>query len=113
VQVKGGNKAKFTSLGQALGLEVSLSNNTVSFGEVTLGTTITRVIYVENKSRQPAIFQFVTDKKNVFSFSKREGVVKGRSDFRVVITFCPTDTINYYERVFCIVQSHLILVNVL
>jgi len=110
VRVKGGNEAKFTCLGQALGLQVSLSSNTVSFGEVTLGTTITRVLYVENKSKQPATFQFATDKKNVFSFSKREGVVKGRSDFRVVITFCPTDTINYYERVFCIVQNHLILV---
>lgn len=113
VRVKGGNEDEFTCLGQALGLQVSLSTKSVQFGEVTLGKTTSRVVYVQNLTKQQAIFQFVNDKKNVFSFSEREGVVKPKSDYRVVITFCPTDTINFYERVFCIVQNHLILVSFL
>eukprot|EP00826_Nyctotherus_ovalis_P020736 TRINITY_DN1654_c0_g6_i1.p1 TRINITY_DN1654_c0_g6~~TRINITY_DN1654_c0_g6_i1.p1 ORF type:complete len:373 (-),score=55.73 TRINITY_DN1654_c0_g6_i1:654-1772(-) len=111
-RVKGGNEDTFTCLGQALGLQVSLSTKSVQFGEVTLGKSNSRVIYVQNNSSQRAVFQFVNDKKNVFAFSKREGVVEAKSDFRVVITFCPTDTINFYERVFCIVQNHMILVSV-
>ena len=110
VHVKGGNEDEFTCLGQALGAEVSLSAKTVQFGEVTLGKTTNRVLYVHNASSQPATFQFINDKKNVFSLSKREGVVKSNSDFRIVITFCPTETINFYERVFCMIQNHLVLV---
>ncbi len=110
VRVKGGNEDEFTCFGQSLGLEVSLSAKSVQFGEVTLGKTTNRVLYVHNASTQPATFQFVNDKKNVFSFSKKEGTVKPNSDFRIVITFTPTDTINFYERVFCIVQNHMILV---
>jgi len=110
VLVKGGNTEEFSCFGQALGVEVSLSAKSIQFGEVTLGKTTNRVLYVHNASSQDATFQFINDKKNVFSFSKREGTIKPNSDFRIVITFCPTETINFYERVFCIVQNHLILV---
>ncbi len=110
VKVKGGNEDEFTCIGQALGAEVTLSAKSVQFGEVTLGNTTSRVLYLHNDSSQSATFQFANDKKNAFSFSKREGTIKPRSDFRIVITFTPTDTINFYERVFCIVRNHLILV---
>ena len=110
VKIKGGNEDEFTCLGQALGVEVGLSAKSVQFGEVTLGNTTNRVLYIHNDSSQPATFQFLNDRKNVFSFSKREGVIKPKSDFRIVITFVPTETINFYERVFCIVKNHLILV---
>lgn len=109
VRIKGGNEDEFSCFGQALGLDVSLSAKSVQFGEVTLGKTTSRVIYVHNASSQSATFQFVNDQKNVFSFSKREGMIKPRSDFRIVITFCPTETINFYERVFCVVKNHLVL----
>lgn len=110
VKIKGGNEEEFTCLGQGLGVEVGLSAKTVQFGEVTLGNTTNRVLYIHNYSSQVAHFSFLNDKKNVFSFSKREGTIKPNSDLRIVITFSPTDTINFHERVFCIVKNHLILV---
>lgn len=113
VRVKGGNEGEFTCAGQALGVEVSLSAKTVQFGEVTLGNTTNRVLYIHNGTNQPATFQFLNDRKNAFSFSKREGLAKPHSDFRIVITFTPTDTINFYERVFCMVKNHLILVRII
>ena len=110
VKVKGGNEDEFTCVGQALGVEVSLSAKSVQFGEVTLGNTTNRLLYIRNDSNQPATFQFLNDRKNAFSFSMTEGVIKPHSDFRIVIIFAPTETINFYERVFCIVKNHLILV---
>ena len=84
VKVKGGNEDGFTCIAQSLGLQVSLSTKSVHFGEVTLGKTTNRVIYVQNMSSRPATFQFINDRKNIFSYSKREGVVAPKSDFRVI-----------------------------
>lgn len=111
VKVKGGNEEQLNCTGQALGVEVGLSAKSIQFGEVTYGNTTNRVLHIHNYSSQAATFQFINDRKNVFSFSKKEGVIKPHSDFRIVITFCPTDTINFYERIFCIVKNHIILVS--
>jgi hypothetical protein len=49
------------------------------------------------------------DNKNLFSFSKVEGTVGARSSVRIIITFSPQYTMNYYERVFCVVRNHQVL----
>ena len=49
------------------------------------------------------------DRKNLFSFSKLEGTVAAHSSQRIIITFLPLETVNYYERIFCIVKNHKIL----
>jgi len=110
IKVKGGNVDSLNCTGQSLGVEVGLSAKSIQFGEVTLGNTTARVLYIHNYSSQLATYQFINDRKNAFSFSKKEGLIKPHSDERILITFSPTDTINFYERVFCIVKNHLILV---
>ena len=62
-----------------------------------------------NSSDLQTTFQFITDKSNVFSFSQSEGVVKKNSASRIIITFNPVQTGNYYERVFCMVRNHKVL----
>ena len=62
-----------------------------------------------NDSDLPTTFQFFTDDKNVYSFSKIEGVVNAKSQTRIIVTFTPQATTNYYERIFCVVRNHSVL----
>lgn len=74
-----------------------------------LGSTTNRLVNIVNCSDLPTTFQFVTDKKNMFSFSKVEGQVAANSSTRIIITFTPTATTNFYERIFCMVRQHSVL----
>jgi hypothetical protein len=46
---------------------------------------------------------------NMFAFSITQGVVPARASVRVIITFNPTETTYYYERVFWLVRNHKLL----
>lgn len=102
----GGNEAEFSVKGYAEGVTTSLSNKSVHFGEVQIGQTTNRLLNIVNDSDLPTQFQFMNDKKNIFSFSKIEGVVNAHSSTRIIINFTPTETVNYYERIFCMVRNH-------
>jgi hypothetical protein len=106
---KGGNTVDFELKGSATGYDVQLSTKSIDFGEIQLGTTTSRVLTVHNMSDLPIPFQFFNDKKNVFSLSATEGVVKGKSTFRIIVTFNPPNTMNYYERIYCLVSNHGVL----
>lgn len=106
INVKGGNFMKFACMGQALGNDVSLSNTSIHFGEVQLEQTTNRLLNIVNDGDQPTTFQFYSDYSNVFAFSKMEGVVNPHSQVRIIIEFFPQKTVNYYERVFCVVRNH-------
>jgi hypothetical protein len=95
--------------GEAEGYDVSLSTKSVSFGEVSVGTTCSRLINVCNNSDVMATFQFQSSKDNLFSLSSTEGIVKPYSFQRVIITFTPPKTGTFHERVFCLVRHHLVL----
>ena len=109
VSAFGGNEIEFSCKGQADGYDVALSSTTIQFGEVQVEQTTNRLLNVVNNSDLPTSFQFFTDKSNLFSFSVTEGTVKPHSSQRVIITFSPPRTGNYYERVFCLVKNHKVL----
>ena len=109
VKSHAGNELQIVCKGQAKGYEVELSSKTVNFGEVQIDNTTNRLLNVINASDLPTSFQFITDKSNMFSFSVTEGTVKPMSSVRVIITFKPVKTGNYYERVFCMVKNHKVL----
>ena len=45
----------------------------------------------------------------MFSFSKSEGTLPAKTATRIIVTFTPQATVNYYERVFCLVRNHSVL----
>lgn len=92
-----------------MGYDVHLSAKNMNFGEVTLGNSTNRLVNVVNNSDLATSFQFLVDQKNLFSFSISEGVVPAKSSVRVIISFTPVDTLNYYERVFCLIRNHKLL----
>lgn len=91
------------------GYDVQLSSKSVHFGEVQTEQTTNRLLNVVNNSDLPTSFQFFTDKSNMYSFSMTEGIVKAHASQRIIITFSPQRTGNYYERIFCLVKNHSVL----
>ena len=89
IKTLGGNDLSFACHGVANGFNVGLSNKTIHFGEVQVGSNTNRLLNIVNESDLPTSFQFVTDNKNVFSFSKTEGTANGKSSTRIIITFTP------------------------
>jgi len=76
-------------VGQALGNDVSLSSNSIHFGEVQQLSTTNRLLNICNDSDQPTTFQFFSDQSNIFAFSKIEGTVNPHSQVRIIIEFYP------------------------
>jgi hypothetical protein len=109
IKAKGEIKISISCYGVGIGYDVHLSAKSMNFGEVSLGNSLNRLVNVVNNSDLEASFQFLVDQKNLFSFSISEGVVPARSSVRVIITYTPLDTINYYERVFCLIRNHKLL----
>lgn len=109
IRSKGGNHISISCFGIGIGYDVHLSAKSMNFGEVSLGNTTNRLVNVVNNSDLATSFQFLVDRKNLFSFSVTEGVVPARGSVRVIITFDPQDTVNYYERVFCLIRNHKLL----
>ena len=109
VKVNGGNEERFTCTGSAIGMNVYLSSKSINFGEISQESSTNRLLNIVNDSDSPAHYQFLCDKKNIFSFSKVEGVVPPKSSERIIILFRPNQTVNYYERIFCMVRNHKVL----
>ena len=105
----GGNQIEFSCQGLAEGYDVDLSTKTIQFGEVQESQTTNRLLNVVNNSDLPTAFQFFSDKNNLFSFSLTEGIVKPHASQRIIITFSPQRTGNYYDRIFCLVRNHKVL----
>lgn len=104
-----GNELQFSCKGEATGFEVELSAKSLNFGEVQLDSSTNRVVNVVNNSDLPTTFQFISDSSNMFGFSKTQGTVKPNSFTRIIVTFNPNKTGNFYERVFCVVRNHKLL----
>ena len=62
-----------------------------------------------NNSEIDTEFEFYTDSNNIFLFSDIKGVVARNSQRKVIIEFRPRNTINYYERVYCLIRNHCLL----
>jgi hypothetical protein len=54
----GGNECTLSCRGEAEGYDVALSTKSVSFGECSVGTSVSRLINVCNNNDVPATFQF-------------------------------------------------------
>jgi cilia- and flagella-associated protein 65 len=122
VSTPGGNTARVVCAGHGLGAgsiprtlnsaahRVSLSHSSLNFGNVELGGETTRSLFIVNDSKAPAQFQFVAEANGFFRFKRTDGVVPAMSKTHVDIKFHPNAPINYYRRVFCLVQNQAVVV---
>lgn len=110
VKTPGGNSVRVCCMGYGCGPTVSLSTNSINFGDVRRGGYVQKQITITNTSNIPAWFQFDTEKDGVFRFDKTSGVIGPQKSLFVTIRFSPTKPINYYKRVFVLLRNQASLV---
>jgi hypothetical protein len=84
-----------------------MNTNSLDFGTIELGKSVSKLIVLKNDSNEAAMFQFTCEPKGVFSLNlaNSQGVVPPKASTEVKVTFTPQDCMNYHKRVFCLVQN--------
>ena len=108
LSTKGGNKVMFSCSGSCKPLKTWVGAKSVNFKSVPLGNQIKKLFRVYNDSDLPTEFQIYHDNSGAFFFDVTEGVIPGKSNVRVNVTFRPYETMIYYQRVFCIIRNHIL-----
>ena len=106
LSTKGGNKLMFSCSGYCRPLKTWVGAKTVNYKSVPLGNQIKKLFRVYNDSDIPTEFQIYHDNSGAFIFDVTEGIIPGKSNVRVNVTFRPYETMIYYQRVFCIIRNH-------
>ncbi|CAD8141208.1 unnamed protein product [Paramecium octaurelia] len=110
---QGGNELTFECVGSAVEHAVYLSEKSINFGEIKIGNQATKLLTIHNDSDLATSYQFYTDMNNIFSFNKIRGLIQGKSFDRIIVTFTPRHTINYYERVYCVASNQIKFVDLI
>ena len=106
LSTKGGNKLMFSCSGSCRPLKTWVGAKNVNFKSVALGNQIKKLFRIYNDSDIPTEFQIYHDNSGAFFFDVTEGIIPGKSNVRVNVTFRPYETIMYYQRVFCLIRNH-------
>lgn len=88
------------------GPEVVLDCDYLDMGVVESGKFSAKSFKVVNNSDVPAAFQFMIDcNQSVFKLEATCGLLPGNGSQVIIIHFSPTNPINYYRRLTCLVQN--------
>ena len=71
---------------------------------------MSKLIRLYNDSEEPTTFQIHHNNDGPFKILETEGVIGAKTNVRVNVIFKPNDTMTYYERVFCLIRNHNVLV---
>ncbi|KAJ3413734.1 hypothetical protein HDV05_007637 [Chytridiales sp. JEL 0842] len=99
-----GNKIRIICTGSGVGPKVTFNTQIVNFNDVPAGTTVTRPLYIQNSCTTPAFYQFLAEPNSIFRIDRPWGVINPHSSVALTIKFSPTEPINYYRRLYCLVE---------
>ena len=99
-----GNTIRITCIGCGIGPNIILSPQTVNFHDVLAGTNVTRALHLQNLSSIPAFYQFQTESTSVFGIDKPWGTISPNSSIVLTVKFSCIEPINYYRRVYCLIE---------
>ena len=91
--------------GTAIGPTASLTATTLQFGSVVSGTSVKRVLDVQNHSDVPLFWQMDSDKTGTWRLDVDRGAVPPREKQRVLVTFAPAEPANYHRRILVLVRD--------
>jgi cilia- and flagella-associated protein 65 len=100
-----GNTIRLALSGEGVGPSVSLEPSVLNFNDIPARTAITKVFHLKNESVVPASFQFNIDKTSSFQLDKLCGTINPNSVIPIQVKICPTEPMNYYRKVFCLVEN--------
>ncbi|KAJ3334134.1 hypothetical protein HDU76_008596 [Blyttiomyces sp. JEL0837] len=99
-----GNSIRIACTGRGVGPRVTLNTDVVNFNDVPANSTATRPLYIQNSSSTHAFYQFLSEPNSLFRVDKPWGVINPNSAVALTVKFSPTEPINYYRRVYCLVE---------
>ena len=79
--------------------------NSVQFGDVEVGKTVTKVVIVQNNSALPCTFHFQAEDKGLFNFSHVSGIAPARLETAIKVTFRPEYAGNFVRRIYCLLEN--------
>lgn len=109
IKTVSGNTVALTCRAVGVGPSVSLSCSVLNFGDVNTGTTLSRAMSISNDSDFPTYYQFDLPSDATFNVSKPSGVIGKHSKIDFTVKFSPTECMNYWRPVFCLVENHKVL----
>lgn len=109
VKTTGGNKARFSCIGNSLALSTGISCKAVNFNSIELASQMTKLLRLYNDSEEQTTYQFFYNNDGPFYIHETQGVIEAKSNIRVNITFKPKETMSYYDRVFCLIKNHFLI----
>ena len=107
----GGNTTRVQCCGAAIGPTVTISQDTIFYGDVELGSRAKKVIQINNHSDLPVSFEFTgagdTSITNDASFliDTMRGIIPAKLHISIGVTFQPLVAINFYKRIFCQIKD--------
>ncbi|KAJ3221474.1 hypothetical protein HK099_003484 [Clydaea vesicula] len=100
-----GNTIRITCKGAGIGPTVSFTSSIINFNDVPENTTVMRALHIHNHSATTAFFQFLTEPNSTFKIDKISGTINPNSSLPLTIKFQPKEALNYYRRVYCLVEN--------
>ncbi|KAI8834503.1 hypothetical protein BC829DRAFT_448428 [Chytridium lagenaria] len=104
ITTQSGNTLQIICSGSGIGPRVVLNTSIINFNDVPSNTTVIRPLYLQNHSPIAAFYQFLTEPNSTFEIDKPWGTINPNSSVALTIKFCPVEPINYYRRVYCLVE---------
>ena len=100
-----GNSTRITASSCGVGPKVSLEPNLLNFNDIPAGSSVIRTFSMKNESNIPTSFQFLIEKNSTFKVDKLYGTIGPNSVISLQVKLCPNEPINYYRRVYCLVEN--------
>ncbi|EFJ47120.1 hypothetical protein VOLCADRAFT_92245 [Volvox carteri f. nagariensis] len=94
----GGNTISLNLRGTAVAPIITLSARAFNFGNVAVGASASRVLYIRNHSAVPVPYDFQVEPLDVFAISRVRGVLAPEATAHVTITFRAAVPANYWRR---------------
>ena len=82
-----------------------MSSQIVNFGDVLAGETVTRALTIHNTTNSVSFYQFLTEKNGTFRIDKPFGTLNPNSSVVLTLKFAANEPINYYKRIYCLVEN--------
>jgi hypothetical protein len=105
VECPAGNKLTITASGSSVGPTLELSAPAVNFGSCPIYERHQHVVNLSNPNTVAVAYHVQAEKFGMFEFQNERGVLPPLSSTFITVAFCPELPLNYYRRVFVLVQN--------
>eukprot|EP00201_Polytomella_parva_P002062 CAMPEP_0175076276 /NCGR_PEP_ID=MMETSP0052_2-20121109/22612_1 /TAXON_ID=51329 ORGANISM="Polytomella parva, Strain SAG 63-3" /NCGR_SAMPLE_ID=MMETSP0052_2 /ASSEMBLY_ACC=CAM_ASM_000194 /LENGTH=531 /DNA_ID=CAMNT_0016345347 /DNA_START=36 /DNA_END=1628 /DNA_ORIENTATION=- len=101
----GGNKLNLNLRGFASEPRVSLSAQCINFGSAPVNSSVSRVLYLQNHSDIPVMYDCQAEMYDIFSISRPRGVLAAGSMSPLSITYTPPLASTFWKRLVILMKD--------